>query len=347
MKQLDVNLNGICLCISVDDVPVHGPGSPSYSRLDVVRNFTDALSKHQIAGVYGFVNGASTEPALITKTLRKMATFKTTRKFVNVSAKLKFDLSCYMKPQITDTSHDYEQLLQHWVDQRHHLANHNYWHSDLNSTDIDLFIAGIQRNQKLLSKFPTPPTKLFRYPYLKEGETATKRDALRNYLAANNYKIAPVTVNFNDWAWNKNFVRHSKNGFSSINRDSFVDNYIDIAVLSLKGAVLASRNLFGRDIKHILLLHMGVFTALTLGKLLSTFRRLGVSFITMEEALQDSVFDKTLDIIVEGRGRNLLEQQLLAGNEPDNGVLSFAMRSHSNNGTTDISCRRAPPGGHE
>jgi peptidoglycan-N-acetylglucosamine deacetylase len=327
MKSLNVDLDGVALCISVDDLPVHGASVSAYSRLDIVKHFTDALSHHGVEGVYGFVNGALVEPALMTKTLRKMATFKTTRKLVNVSAKLKFDLSCYINPQITETSNQYQQLLQHWLDKGHYLANHNYWHSDLNTTDVELFIAGIERNQKLISKFPRARTKLFRYPYLKEGNTATKRDTIRDYLADNNFKIAPVTVNFNDWAWNRTFVKLSKNGFTPTNQDALEENYLDIAVLSLQGAVLAARKLVGRDINHVLLLHMGAFTALTLGKLLSRFQSHGVKFITMEEALQDSIFDETLDIVVQGRGRNALEQRLLVNNEPENGVLLFAMRS--------------------
>lgn len=327
MKPLNVDLNGIELCISVDDVPVHGPSAPQFSRLDIVNHFTDAFSHHGIEGVYGFVNGALTEPAIKTKALRKMATFQTTRKLVNVSAKLKFDLSCYINPQITETSHEYELLLKQWTGKGHYLANHNYWHSDLNRTDAELFVAGIERNQKLISKFPEAKTKLFRYPYLKEGNTATKRDAIRDYLTEHNFKIAPVTVNFNDWAWNRTFIKLSKNSFSPTNRETLEQNYLDIAVLSLQGAVLAARKLVGRDVKHVLLLHMGAFTAITLDNLLSKFRSLGVKFITMEEALQDTIFDETLDIVVQGRGRNALEQRLLVNNRPENGVLLFAIRS--------------------
>lgn len=327
MKQLDLDLKGVNLCISVDDVPVHGPSTPEYSRLAVVKHFTEALNKHAVSGVYGFVNGALLQPTLMTKTLRKVAAFKPTRKLVNVSARLKFDFSCYINSQITETSNEYHQLLQHWIDSGHYLANHNYWHSDLNRTDAELFIAGIERNQALIAKFPPAPTKLFRYPYLKEGETATKRDAIRDYLSDNNFKIAPVTVNFNDWAWNRTFAKLSRSNFTRLDREALEQNYLDIAVLNLQGSVLAARKLAGRDVNHVLLLHMGVFTALTLEKLLNRFRDHGIKFITMEDALTDTIFDETLDIVVQGRGRNALEQRLLVNNESENGVLLFAMRS--------------------
>ena len=332
MKRLDLDLSGVKLCISVDDVPVHGPSLPEYSRLDIVKRFTNAFSHHGVVGVYGFVNGALMQPTLMTQSLRKMASFKPTRKLVNVSARLKFDLSCYINSQITETSNQNQELLEHWIEAGHFLANHNYWHSDLNNTDVELFIAGIERNQKLISRFPSAPTKLFRYPYLKEGNTATKRDAIRKYLADNNFKIAPVTVNFNDWAWNRTYAKISKNGCTSGDLLALEEKYLEIAVLNLQGSVLAARKLTGRDVNHVLLLHMGVFTAITLDKLLDRFHRLGVSFTTMEEALEDTIFDETLDVIVPGRGRNALEQRLLVNNEPENGILLFAMRSVNNVG---------------
>lgn len=336
MKQLDLDLSGVKLCISVDDVPVHGPAVSNYSRLDVVKHFTDAFSHHGVVGVYGFVNGALMQSTLMTKSLRKIASFKPTRKLVNVSSRLKFDLSCYINSQITETSNQNQELLQYWIDAGHYLANHNYWHSDLNNTDVELFIAGIERNQKLISKFNLAPTKLFRYPYLKEGNTATKRDAIRKYLTDNNFKIAPVTVNFNDWAWNRTFAKMSKIGCTTADRLALEAKYLDIAVLSLQGSVLAARKLTGRDLNHVLLLHMGVFTAITLEKLLERLQTLGVNFTTMEEALEDTIFDETLDVIVPGRGLNALEQRLLVSNEPENGILSFAMRSSTQSSVGEV-----------
>lgn len=44
-------------------------------------------------------------------------------------------------------------------------------------------------------------------PYLAEGDTLTKRDAVRHYLFARGYRIAEVTVDYHDWAWNDAFTR--------------------------------------------------------------------------------------------------------------------------------------------
>ncbi len=48
MRKLDVDLNGVRLCVSVDDLPVHGPELPSLSRLKVAETFTDTFRKFGI-----------------------------------------------------------------------------------------------------------------------------------------------------------------------------------------------------------------------------------------------------------------------------------------------------------
>ena len=49
--------------------------------------------------------------------------------------------------------------------------------------------------------------RVFRYPYLREGDTLQKRRAVRRWLAAQGYQIARVTVYFDDWAWNDAYAR--------------------------------------------------------------------------------------------------------------------------------------------
>ena len=46
----------------------------------------------------------------------------------------------------------------------------------------------------------------FRFPFLREGETLGKRRAIRRYLRANGYRIAQVTIDFEDWSWNEPYA---------------------------------------------------------------------------------------------------------------------------------------------
>jgi hypothetical protein len=49
--------------------------------------------------------------------------------------------------------------------------------------------------------------------------------------------------------------------------------------------------LYGREIPYVLLLHIGAFDAKMLPKLLQLFRDRGFTFITLEEAERDPVYD--------------------------------------------------------
>ena len=56
----------------------------------------------------------------------------------------------------------------------------------------------------------------------------------------------------------------------------------------------------GRDIPHILLIHVGAFTALTLDAVLKDWRSRGVEFISLEEALADPsirVREKAIELL--------------------------------------------------
>ena len=54
----------------------------------------------------------------------------------------------------------------------------------------------------------------------------------------------------------------------------------------------------------------------------------GVFFYCLDAA-KPVADEELLDLVWPGRGRNALEQRLLVNNEPENGVLLFAMRSQA------------------
>ena len=83
------------------------------------------------------------------------------------------------------------------------LGNHTFSHPNLNRVTASEYIADIERNEAVLAEVAGPRwERIFRYPYLHEGDTLQKRDAVRRWLTARGYQIAQVTVYFDDWAWN-------------------------------------------------------------------------------------------------------------------------------------------------
>src|SRR5438132_1925433 len=77
-----------------------------------------------------------------------------------------------------------QAVLDAWRAAGNPLGNHGYAHLSLNATAPGDYVADITRNEA------TAQRKVFRYPFLFEGDTLDKRHAVRDWLAAHGYRIA-------------------------------------------------------------------------------------------------------------------------------------------------------------
>ena len=92
------------------------------------------------------------------------------------------------------------QILKQWHEAGHLMGNHTYSHKYFNSPKMsgnDL-TEDVLRNEKMLGDLIGNP-KLLRFPFLKEGETIEKRDAMRAFLSEHGYRNGHVTVDASDW----------------------------------------------------------------------------------------------------------------------------------------------------
>ncbi|HEY8568753.1 polysaccharide deacetylase family protein, partial [Microbulbifer sp.] len=98
----------------------------------------------------------------------------------------------------SDLSGEKLQRLQTYGDAGHIIANHSHTHPNFNQTSLQDYIDNVAEADKILGTFPTFK-KWFRFPYLREGDTAAKRDGMRQYLQQNGYTNAYITLNNYDW----------------------------------------------------------------------------------------------------------------------------------------------------
>jgi hypothetical protein len=63
-----------------------------------------------------------------------------------------------------------------------------------------------------------------------------------------------------------------------------------------------SQLLYGRDVKYVLLMHVGAFDARMLPELLALYRAKGVKFISLPDALSDPAYQNDPDIGEPGGG---------------------------------------------
>ena len=191
------------------------------------------------------------------------------------------------------------------------LGNHTYSHMSLNANTVEAFEQDIQANEPLLdSMMHGKDWRWLRYPYLWEGDTREKRRAIRSYLAEHKYHIAQVTLDFEDWAWNSPYARcFAKNDTQAI--EQLKASYLSTAAEYISFGQQMAKLLYGRDIKHVLLLHVGAFDAVMLPQLIDLLKQRGFKLVTLQQAEKDPAYRSDPDMGLKWGG-TLLEQMIEA-----------------------------------
>ena len=181
-----------------------------------------------------------------------------------------------------------EPLLDQFVADGHLVGNHTYTHPDLNNTLIEWYKNDIIKCEAGISKW-VGRTKYFRYPCLHQGPTEIKYTAIADFLKADSFVNVPVTIDNDDWLYNREFTKALKER-DQITADSIGQSYLEHmqAMTHYYDSIAVAK--LGRDIKHILLIHMSEINAIYLDSLLNRYKAGGWEFITPEEALTDSLY---------------------------------------------------------
>ncbi len=256
------------VAITVDDLPVHGDLPSTTTRAEIAKKMIEAFKAKGVPGVYGFVNAK------------------------NIGAN-------------GDTEKD--SVLKLWADSGFFLGNHTFSHIDLHTSTVQAFEDEIVANESVLQRLMgARDWHWFRYPFLHEGETLEKRHAIRKYLSDHGYKVAQVTLDFADYAWNNPYARcAAKQDSQAIDwlKSSYLSTAADDIALDRKLSVM----LFGRDIKYVLLLHIGALDSIVLPELLDLFKKQGFDFVSLEEAEKDPAYQSDPDAALP-HGGTFLEQ---------------------------------------
>jgi peptidoglycan/xylan/chitin deacetylase (PgdA/CDA1 family) len=256
------------LAITFDDLPAHGAHPPAITRMQIIQSILATLQREKLPPAYGFINGVRTEES----------------------------------PETLG-------VLRAWRAAGQPLANHTWSHPDFNDTLPLQFIADIEANQPLLrTLMPATPDDWhwFRYPYLNEGDTLEKHRQVRTWLKANHYKVAEVTMDFEDYLWNEPYARcTARNDAAALQQ--LHDTYLSTAGQFITYYRTISKAVYGRDIPLILLMHVGAFDARMLPELLTLYRTRGFTFVTLPQASADPVYAEDSDIAYTN-GDTLTEQ---------------------------------------
>jgi peptidoglycan/xylan/chitin deacetylase (PgdA/CDA1 family) len=191
-----------------------------------------------------------------------------------------------------------KRLLQLWDDEGHLIANHTYSHRFYPRSDFRQYSADILRCEAMIKNY-RHFTRLFRFPYLKEGETVEQRDRIRSFLAEHQYMNGAVTIDASDWYIDDRLTKRlgaDPNAKTAGYRDYYLQHVLDRSRFYDDVA----RRGVGRSVKHTLLVHHNVLNAMFLGDVLQQYKKQGWKLIDAKEAYTDPVFKEQPDVLPAG-----------------------------------------------
>ncbi|MEO7247280.1 MAG: polysaccharide deacetylase family protein [Novosphingobium sp.] len=207
---------------------------------------------------------------------------------------------------------DYEaqiKVLRMWLDAGMDLGNHTFSHESPNTLGAENYIADIARGEpvtKRLLEQHHRQMRWFRHPYLETGTPLAVKRAIDLWLSAHHYRIAPVTVDGDDWEFAEPYddaiARHDE-----ARRLRIKSQYLAHTAKSIAWSQQAAHSLFGREISFVMLLHATRLNADCINDLAAMLGRHHLRAVSLSEAMRDPAY-LTPDPYVGSDGIQWLER---------------------------------------
>lgn len=200
-------------------------------------------------------------------------------------------------------------VLQQWIDAGFLLGNHTYSHVSPNDVGARGYIADIARGENVIRPMMARAHReleWFRHPYLETGTPEAVKAEINGWLAQHSYRIAPVTLDCDDWEFAEPYDYAVMHGNEAAARH-IRETYIAYTAETLRWYRQAARALFGRDIAYVMLLHDTRLNADTFEALADLLKAERLKPVTLAKALRDPAY-KTADNYVGKDGVEWLER---------------------------------------
>jgi peptidoglycan-N-acetylglucosamine deacetylase len=191
------------------------------------------------------------------------------------------------RAEISDA--DLDAVLQLWAAQGAELGNHTASHPDFNNTPLAAYTQDILALEPVLRRARGGKRSLyFRHPFLHTGKTESDKAGLAAFLAEQRYVVAPVSVDTADYLVANVYAYALRNdaAFAKRVREAYVP-YLESVFAFFEER---SREVVGREIPQIILLHANQLNADTMPEMLSMLKRRGYAIVTLDQALKDTAY---------------------------------------------------------
>jgi len=183
-------------------------------------------------------------------------------------------------------------VLRLWRDAGLELGNHSYSHLDINHTPLQRYQADVIRGEattRMVLAEKGKRIEYFRHPFLHAGKDLATKRAFERFLAQRGYRVAPVTIDNQEWVFAEVYARALRKG------DRAAMQRIGAGYLEYMAGVFdfferLSREVLGYEVKQVLLLHDNPLNADYLDGLVRMMERRGYRFVSLEQALSDPAY---------------------------------------------------------
>jgi peptidoglycan/xylan/chitin deacetylase (PgdA/CDA1 family) len=184
------------------------------------------------------------------------------------------------------------ELLRAWLDAGLELGNHTFSHINLHRAPLEEYRDDVLRGEtvtRMLLAERGLRLRYFRHPFLFTGPTPEYKRGLAEFLAARGYTVAPVTIDNGDYIFADVYFKAKKRGDAGA-AGRVADAYVPYMESVFEHFERLSAETFGREVRHILLLHANEVNADRFDELAAMLKRRGYTFVTLEEALKDPAY---------------------------------------------------------
>jgi peptidoglycan/xylan/chitin deacetylase (PgdA/CDA1 family) len=238
------------VAFTADDLPAHGALPRAMTWAGIAQAHIDTLKKHGVPAAWGFINAAG-----------------------------------------IGTNGDGVAALELWRRAGYLLGNHGYSHMGLSqAASLEAWQADVRANEPELKKYMAGKDwRVLRYPFLDAGGSSARHDQALAWLQANGYRVADVTLGFDDWAYTDTYARCVEKGDTAA-IDAMKASYYRRVDQQLARTKAMSRRVYGRMIPQVLLTHMGGWSAVTLPEVMKRLDAAGARYATLDAVQGDAAY---------------------------------------------------------
>ncbi|WP_322400627.1 polysaccharide deacetylase family protein [Massilia luteola] len=238
------------VAVTADDLPAHGTLPAGMTWAGIARSYVGTLHAHGVSEAWGLVNAK----------------------------------------RIAEDPHS-EAALDVWRAAGYPLGNHTYSHMGLSQApslqawEADARAGGAVLEQHMAGK----DWHVLRYPFLDAGGSGARHDGALDWLTTRGYRIADVSLSFDDWAYTETYARCRAKGDDAAIEGMKAGYYrrVDQQLVRMKAV---SQRVYGRMIPQVLLTHMGAWSAATLPEVMKRMDAAGARYVTLEQAQSDAAY---------------------------------------------------------